>query len=388
MCKNYQCYRVGRKNRIVDRCITFGLMMAVSLTTMVLIVDESVQAESDVSAKAYILYEPTTDTVIEGNNIDLMLPIASTTKIMSAYITLQQPDLEEKFVVNTEAIKTEGTSMGLRVGDQASLYDLTVGMLLPSGNDAANAAAVRISNSISGFAELMNQTAKEIGMNNTNFTNPSGLHDDEHYSTAYDMALLASVALQDESFKAICSSESIRIEYGNPPYSRTLSNHNKLLTMIEGCVGMKTGFTSTAGRCLVSAVERDGVTLICVTLNASDDWNTHIRLYNSGFESINLVQLECDNTKQIAVVGGTQNAIGTRIEGLPKVVDIALELVDIRYRLQPFYYAPIANGQYIGYADIYIDDYYLGWCKVVADDSVDVVEQPEKTFMQKILEWF
>lgn len=158
--------------------------------------------------------------------------------------------------------------MGLKEGDMVSLRALAVGMLLSSGNDAANAAAVKIAGSIDAFVMRMNARAKLIGMENTVFETPSGLDEGEHGSTAYDMALLAREALQNEDFLKICSSYNMSISYGNPPYKRSLTNHNRLLKLYENAIGVKTGFTKKAGRCLVSAAEKDGMRLIAVTLNA------------------------------------------------------------------------------------------------------------------------
>ncbi len=132
----------------------------------------------------------------------------------------------------------------------------------------------------------MNERAQQIGMEQTNFVTPSGLDAQDHYSTAYDMALLAREAIRNEDFLSICSQTKITTEYGNPPYKRTLTNHNRLLSLYEGAIGVKTGFTKKAGRCLVSAAQRDGVTLICVTLNAPDDWNDHSALFDYGFSQV------------------------------------------------------------------------------------------------------
>ena len=164
-------------------------------------------------------------------------------------------------------------------------------MMLPSGNDAANAAGVRLYGSIDGFVEAMNQKAEELGLSDTHYVTACGLDAPDHYSTAFDLAKLTRIALQNEDFAYICSQSNMKVKFGDPPYERWLKNYNRLLELYPDCIGVKTGFTDDAGRCLVSAAERDGMTLICVTLNAQDDWNLHASLYDKCFESYSMTPL-------------------------------------------------------------------------------------------------
>ena len=229
-----------------------------------------------VSAKSAILINADTGAVLYAKNEKERLPMASTTKIMTALIALETAALDDRCVTITdEMVRVEGSSMGLQAGDQLSLTSLAAGMLVVSGNDAANSVAIAISGSKEDFAEKMNRRAKDIGMNDTHFVTPSGLDDEAHYSTAYDMALLATIALANPDFAEIVKEKKYTIPYISPEQSRRFSNHNRLLSMYEGCIGVKTGFTKKSGRCLVSAAERDGIRLVAVTLNAPDDWNDH-----------------------------------------------------------------------------------------------------------------
>ncbi|MBQ3140751.1 MAG: D-alanyl-D-alanine carboxypeptidase, partial [Clostridia bacterium] len=271
--------------------------------------------DQSVSARAAVLIEAKSGRVIWEKNSQQQLPMASTTKIMTALLTLSQPDLHDVFTVSSKAIAVEGTSMGLRSGDKASLYALAVGMLTVSGNDGANAAAVRIAGSTKKFARLMNQKADELGMVNTNFVTPSGLDASEHYSTAYDMALLGAAAIENPLFLSICSARATAVEYGNPAYTRVLTNSNRLLRSCEGCIGVKTGYTSKAGRCLVSAVQRDGVTLVCVTLNAPDDWNDHQKLYDYGFKTLETVRVLPEAMQYDVDVAGTGQQVALLPQG-------------------------------------------------------------------------
>ncbi|MBP5605991.1 MAG: D-alanyl-D-alanine carboxypeptidase, partial [Ruminiclostridium sp.] len=265
-------------------------------------------APPEISAGCAVVINADTLGVLYGKNESVRHAMASTTKIMTALLTLESGDPDTEFTADSMAIRVEGTSMGLREGDIVTRRALCYGMLLPSGNDAANAAAVNIAGSLDAFAGLMNERAKRIGMNDTHFVNPSGLDADGHYTTAYDMALLAAEAMKNEDFRAICSLRSAKTDFGNPPSPRTLYNSNRLLSMYDGCIGIKTGFTENAGRCLVSAAERDGCTLIAVTLGAPDDWNDHRKMLDLGFGMISPTDVRL-NSFSAELVGGYQENV-------------------------------------------------------------------------------
>ena len=315
-------------------------------------------AAAAVQAKAVVLMEAATGRVLFAQNEHTPLPMASTTKIMTALLALEQPDIHAVFPVDSAAIQVEGSSMGLRAGDKASLRVLAAGMLLPSGNDGANAAAVRIAGSQEAFVRLMNARAQEIGMTNTSFATPSGLDAKEHFSTAYDMALLAREALRNEEFAALCSQSSLQVAYGDPPYDRWLTNHNRLLREYEGAIGIKTGFTTKAGRCLVSAAQRGGITLICVTLACPDDWAVHSRLYDDYWGTL-IVRDIAQQLPEMAipVTGGTLPAVPVvRYDAVPLPVPAENPAaVTFRVRTPPFLYAPVTAGQYVGEADLFLD---------------------------------
>ena len=303
-----------------------------------------------VSAKACVLMDAQTGQVVYGLNEQEKRPMASTTKIMTTLLTLESGGLDDSFVVDAEAIHVEGSSMGLQEGDVVTKRALCVGMLLPSGNDAANAAAVAVAGSIPAFLEMMNARAKEIGMTRSYFASPSGLDAEGHGASAQDMALLAREALQNPIFAEICSQASMTIAYGNPPYARTLTNTNKLLSMDDTVIGVKTGFTDAAGRCLVSACTRDGRTLICVTLHDRNDWADHLALYDYGFASAQSYEMPLPEDLTMPVEGGTSRQIRvyareplelTAWRGVPpQVTETVL--------LPPFVTAPLEKGDAVG----------------------------------------
>lgn len=299
----------------------------------------------EVSAKAAAVITADTAETVYISGEQGKLPMASTTKIMTALLTIESGDLYQEFTVDPGAIKVEGSSMGLQEGDTVTKYALCCGMLLPSGNDAANAAAVRIAGSQERFAELMNARAQELGLSHTYFVTPSGLEGEGHGSSASDMALLAREALKSPIFREICSQESMKVTFGDPPYDRWLKNTNKLLSLCGGTYGVKTGFTDEAGRCLVSACRRDGKDLICVTLNASDDWNDHMALYDYAFQKARLIKPE-PGEFSVTVVGGEAGEVKCAPEELPQLTALDAQPGELEYRLisAPFVYAPVMAG--------------------------------------------
>ncbi|MBE5741291.1 MAG: D-alanyl-D-alanine carboxypeptidase [Clostridiales bacterium] len=235
------------------------------------------------SAKSMCVLEKDNKRIIASHNENRMLPMASTTKIMTAITTIQHcKNLDEYVEVDDSAVGVEGSSIYLRHGELMSVRDLLYGLMLRSGNDSAVALAVHIGGSVEGFAKLMNDLAKDIGAENTHFVTPHGLDAKDHYTTAYDLALITAYSLNNPIFKEIVSTQMHTVEATNKSEKRYFSNKNKLLSSLEGCCGVKTGFTTKAGRCLVSATERDGMTLVCVVLNCGPMFEESARLLNSG----------------------------------------------------------------------------------------------------------
>lgn len=329
-------------------------VVAFLLVFLFLICDISRVSAYDVSTSAScaVLYCPDNEQVYYSKNENTTAKIASTTKIMTALITLEYAQKNNKRVKFTQQMIAEGSSMYLQVGEVVTLKDLVVGLLLCSGNDAANAAAISISGSIKKFAVLMNKRAKQIGMKNTNFVTPSGLDHENHYSTAYDMALLMSVALENSDFCKITSMKSATVDFTKPADKTvSYSNHNRLLSMYEYCIGGKTGYTMASGRCLVTAAQKDGLTLICVTFNDRNDWNDHISLYNFGFDNYRMLIL--DDTcayYELDTVGGESDS--TTVCG-SKATKLVLDAQDVnkvkrKVYLDNFVYAPVSDSETVG----------------------------------------
>ena len=253
------------------------LTAALTALSLVFLLCPPVQAVG-VQAHSAILMDAESGRVLYARDAHHPRLIASTTKLLTALVAAERADdLDEVVTIKGDWLGSEGSSIYLQAGEEITLRGLLYGLLLQSGNDAAMAVACHIAGSEGDFVALMYQRAAELGMKNSSFANPSGLNDDNHYSTAYDLALLARACLNNETVAEICATRAITVG------TRTFINHNKLLSRYEGCVGMKTGYTEKAGRTLVSAATRDGQTLICVTLNDGDDWNDHEKLLDYGF---------------------------------------------------------------------------------------------------------
>jgi len=354
--------------------------------------DVCAEGRPEISAKSAVLICADTGETIYSLNAGEKLPMASTTKIMTTLLCIESGNLDEEFVVDSEAIKVEGSSMGLTEGDIVTKYALCCGMLLPSGNDAANATAVKLAGSLENFAVMMNEKAKEIGMSKSYFVTPSGLEGTGHGASAYDMAILAREALKNDIFREICSKQSIQVKFGNPPYERWLKNTNKLLSMYDGVYGVKTGFTDEAGRCLVSACERDGKELICVTLNDRNDWNDHMSLYDYGFSQVEMCECEISNEIYVKLAGSSEERIHLFAAENPVIctADGNNELFKYKLKTPPFVYAPIAKGEQCGELTIMYKGREVRTIPLYADKNYDIYRKPEqkKSLSDKIKDIF
>lgn len=340
----------------------------------------SASAASD-SAKASVLIIGGSNEIIYSKNPDKKLSMASTTKIMTAVLVIENCDIDREITVTDEMVRVEGTSSGLLAGDKIDVKTLLYCMMLQSGNDAANVAAYAVSGSVEKFVELMNKKAREIGMKNTSFATPSGLDDEDHYSTAYDMAILTSYALNLPIFVEICSTYKKTVSYGNPKYNRTITNHNKLLQSYEGIIGVKTGFTKKSGRCLVTAAKRNGVTLICVTLDDWNDWDDHTKLLDYGFGAVKKFPLKLDFNLKIDVVGSKKHSVNIKMKYTPYFFTSESKLkYDSRIELQHFLYAPVKKGENAGRVVFYGKN-GCEICSVplLCDDSADFFVKTDNT---------
>ncbi len=287
------------KKSLILLCLLLMSFLPISNLCLQRIENVSANYISTSSAKGMCVIEKESGRVLYSKNKDQKLPMASTTKVATAITAIENCDnLDEMIVVNERSVGVEGTSIYLREDEEIKVIDLLYGLMLRSGNDSATALAYHIGGSVDDFAKMMNETAKKAGANNSNFVNPHGLDDPNHYTTAYDLAKITAYALNNPIFAKIVSTKNYVIEETNKSEKRYLTNKNRLLSSLEGCCGVKTGFTSKAGRCLVSASKRNDCTIVCVVLNCGPMFEDSSALINSAFDEFEFKKI-IDKEKEI-----------------------------------------------------------------------------------------
>ncbi len=319
-----------------------------------------------VSASAAVLMDADSGRILYAKNENVRLPMASTTKIMTCLLASECLDPETTVTVPKETADIEGSSIYLAEGEKIKVKELLLGLMLRSGNDAANTLAYAVSGSVDEFVLLMNLKAKSLGLENTSFANPSGLPAENHYTSARDLAFLASSALKNELFASVVGEKSAVISDGK----RYLVNRNKLLFTYEGMIGVKTGYTPEAGKCLVTAARRNGVTLVAVTLNDGNEWNDHVTLLNYGFanyESVVIPRACC-----ACGVFGSEKTVINAVSGddfrvtLPK---------NARYEMivpqNVMLYSPISKGDIVSYAEIICENETVSVVPLYADENAE-----------------
>ncbi len=325
------------------------------------------------SAQSAVVLEQSTGKVLWESNSRQQLGMASTTKIMTAVVTLEHADPLEFVTVGKNAAGVEGSSICLEEGEQLTVEDLLYGLMLNSGNDAAVALAEHIGGTVEHFCDLMNQKAQEIGAVNTHFENPNGLPQDGHYTTAYDLGLIACYALKNPFFCKIVSTRETTIAWNGRDYGRKLSNHNKMLRLYEGCDGVKTGFTKSTGRALVTSATRNGMQVVAVTLNDPDDWRDHTDLLDRAFSEFRKETVLCrgETVTHAAVQGGKRETCSLMAEEELALICPKEEQPDVQVKTTIFQAdAPISRGMRLGEAQLYADGKMIGKTNLLAAESV------------------
>ena len=332
------------------------------------------------SAQKAILVDGTTGRALQEKDADAQSLIASTTKIMTALIVCEQCNVLDRVAVPKEAVGIEGSSMYLQEGEVLTIQELLYGLMLSSGNDAATALAIYCGGTVEGFAGLMNDKARELGLNNTHFVNPHGLDAPGHYATARDLATLAVYAMKNPVFARTVSAKTVTVG------QRYLRNHNKLLWQYPDANGVKTGYTKAAGRILVSGACRNGRQLVAVTINAPDDWNDHAYLLDRGFEqySIRKILAEGQRVAVAEVAGGAAGEVELLaaedfVYPLAAGEKISFELPGLG-----FLYAPVACGQSAGFLHIMVDGQPVGKVELLFGNTVERQTEEKKGFFEKL----
>ena len=341
------------------------------------------------SAKAAAVIETSTKRKLFVQNENQKLPMASTTKIMTAITAIENcNNLDEKFEISPKAVGVPGTSLYLRKGDIYSTRDLLYALMLISGNDASVAIAEHVAGSTAEFVTLMNETAKKIGATNSHFANTHGLDADGHYTTAYDLACITSYALENETFREIVSTKNTKIENGKEGGDvRYLKNKNKLLHTLDGCIGVKTGFTDDAGRCLVSAIEKDGIRIVCVVLNCGPMFPESAQLLAECAENFKLVDVTklYDFNHKVAVLDGRVESvqIGTKESFVYPLTESEVENLKFVYSLPESLQAPMKKGTEIGKVEVFLNNDLLFSEKIFTMEEIK-----PKSVMQRMKDFF
>lgn len=319
------------------------LLSLLALSAAAVPASAAASAPPDIDARSCILIHAGDGTVLYQHNADTRMRIASTTKIMTAIVVLENCTLTDPVAIKAEYCGVEGSSMYLREGESYTVEELLYGMMLVSGNDAAVALACHTAGSVAAFAKLMNDKAAALGMTDSAFKNPNGLDEDGHYSTARDMAKLADYCMQNADFRALVSCKSRTMG------GRDYVNHNKLLWQLKGCLGVKTGYTLSSGRSLVSCCQRGGTRYLCVTLGDPDDWADHAALYEWAFQNwSDRAVIDGRFALSLPVVSGKETAVGIAPECSVCRFLSAEDTVTYRIELPRFVFAPVQAGEDAG----------------------------------------
>lgn len=345
----------------MKRTLSKILIIALAITMIFSYNVSAAKAEElTISAKSAVLIEAATGRVLYQQNAYEKMPMASTTKIMTALVAIENGNLNDTVVVGENASGVEGSSIWLSVGEKMSLSNMLFGLMLASGNDAAVAIAEHIGGTVGGFVDMMNRKAQEIGAYNTHFANPNGLPADDHYTTAYDLALISAYAMQNETFCQIVKTQYKTLPWEGHEWNRVVKNKNKILWNYEGGNGIKTGFTEDAGRCLAAAAQRDGMQLVSVVLSAPDMFDDCMALMDYGFENYqnSLIVSAGDNIGEVAVQHGMEDSfpVYTLQDMYYPLTSEEVEQLEKRVYIEKSVAAPVEKGQSVGHIDFWLGE--------------------------------
>ena len=325
------------------------------------------------SAKSAYLMETTTGRILYEKNSEQKLPMASTTKIVTAITVLDNcENLDEIVNIKSNSVGIEGTSIYLREGEQLTVRELLYGLMLRSGNDASVVLANHIGGSVENFCSMMNKLATDLGLENSNFVNPHGLDTEGHYTTAHDLAVITAYALRNEEFAKIVSTKNIVIGQGES--RRSLANKNRLLGNLDGCIGVKTGFTNDAGRCLVSACDRDGLKLVCVVFNCGPMFEESSEMFELVYKNYKMLEIipSYNTYDNINVENGTKNFVTTysRAGFIIPVNKNEEANINVIIDIKPSIEAPVEKDTEVGKVEVYLGKHLLFSEKIYTMDKV------------------
>ena len=330
-------------------------------------------AQTGTTAKAACILDQKTGRVLFEYNMHARLPMASTTKVMTALLAIELGKMDDQVVCPQEAFGVPGTSVYLQEGETLTLEQMLLGLMLSSGNDAAVAIAVHIGGSVDAFLDLMNARAKEIGAVNTHFANPHGLPDDAHYTTAYDLALIAREAMKNDVFRRIVSTQRASVPWEGRTYKRQLNNKNRLLADYPGATGVKTGYTSKAGRCLVFGALRGGLEMTGVLLGCAEWFDEAARLMDGCFDTYTMARVlgPTLSAGDMPVTGGKKASVSMCVMEDMSVPLSAGEAAQVVLDVPKSVPAPVYPGMHLGTAKLVVAGRIYAEGEVIAGGSVE-----------------
>ena len=330
-------------------------------------------AQDETSARAACVLEQETGRVLFDSDMHARLPMASTTKVMTALLAIERGGLQDAVVCSARAFGVPGTSIYLQEGETLTLEEMLLGLMLASGNDAAVAIAEHIGGTVDAFVAMMNARAVQIGAVNTHFANPHGLPDDSHYTTAYDLALIAREAMANDTFRRIVSTERASIAWEGRTYGRQLHNKNRLLSSYPGATGVKTGFTSKAGRCLVFGARREGMELVGAVLGCGDWFDEAERLMDGCYDTYAMARVlgPTISAGRIAVADGEADSCGICVMEDMRVPLASGESAQVVLDMPRQVTAPVYPGMHLGTARLVVGGDVYGTGEIVASERVD-----------------
>ena len=366
--------------------LRFVALFSALITVFLMLATPAAAVYPSVSGECAYAYIPDIDQAVYEKNAKRRHPMASTTKIMTALVVLKNTNETDVVCIHTDAVGIEGSSIYLQADQKYTVSDLLYAVLLASANDAAAALAIHTAGSISAFADMMNAEAEALGLLDTHFTNPHGLADEGHYTTAADLARIAAEAMEHDEFCRIVATKSKRISSLDGSITHTLSNHNRLLRRYEDCVGVKTGFTKNSGRCLVSAAKRNGMLLIAVTLDAPNDWQDHETMLDYGFSQYEARTPEDGSRLSLSlpVVDGVEDTVSLQADAPPAIiVKKDSEPLQLQVEINRFAVAPVKVGDILGLLRYTQNGQTVATLPLRAAQSIEQIKHP-KTFWDKI----
>lgn len=308
-----------------------------------------------------IVMEVSTNRVLSGENIDARLPMASTTKVMTALVVVENCRLDEIVTVSKQAVGVEGSSIYLKAGEKLTVKELLYGLMLRSGNDAATALSIHTGKTLEGFVEMMNKKAQSLDLKNSHFCNPHGLHNAGHFTSAYDLAYISASAMRNAAFVEIVGTKNITVGEGESV--RFFHNKNKLLSGYNGATGIKTGFTKKAGRCFVGSSKRDGMELVCVVLNCGPMFEESMRLMDNAYREFEMMKV-LDSHDIIAEIPVNKGVVSAAVCSTNEDIYIPMkkdgsERCHIKVNAQKRLNAPVSKGDKTGNIEIFVNDCLL-----------------------------